>query len=143
VSIALTASGRSSVYGQSVAFVATVTGATTPTGTVTFLDGGKPLATVALNGAGQATLAATTLSVGTHSIKVVYGSDANFKASTSAVLKQVVSSSSDALVAARIAPSLIDQVIGTFGDAMLTDALVADLAALHPWPSAGKDLHEK
>ena len=69
---ALTASVSSAVYGQSVTFVATVAAGTTPAGTVTFLDGGNPLATVALNGSGQATLAATTLSVGTHSITASY-----------------------------------------------------------------------
>ncbi len=40
----------------------------TPAGTVTFLDSGTPLGTVALNGSGQATLVVTTLSVGAHSI---------------------------------------------------------------------------
>jgi hypothetical protein len=129
----VTSSANPSVSGQAVTFTATIIpvapGGGTPTGTVNFDDGSTVLATVTLTN-GSASFTTSSLSVGTHSIKVVYGSDANFKASTSAVLKQVVSSSSDALVAARIAPSLIDQVIGTFGDAMLTDALVADLAAL-------------
>ena len=49
----------------------------TPAGTVTFLDGGTPLGTVALNGSGQATLVVTTLSVGAHSITASFGGDAN------------------------------------------------------------------
>ncbi len=62
--IALSASVNSPVYGQSVTFVASVAGGVTPAGTVTFLDGGTPLGTAALNGSGQATLVVTTLSVG-------------------------------------------------------------------------------
>jgi hypothetical protein len=45
---ALISSQNPSALGQSVTFTATVTGAS-PTGTVTFKDGGTTLATVALN----------------------------------------------------------------------------------------------
>ena len=44
---------------------------------VTFLDGGTPLGTVALNGSGQATLVVTALSVGAHSITASFVGDAN------------------------------------------------------------------
>ena len=54
--IALTSSTGSAVYGQPITFVATVAAAVTPSGTVTFLDGGTTLATVALDGSGTATL---------------------------------------------------------------------------------------
>jgi hypothetical protein len=83
-----------SVRGQSVIFTATVKatapGAGTPTGTVTFKDGGKVLGTKALDGSGQATYTTTSLSVGTHSITAVYGGDSNFNGSTSPTLTQVV-----------------------------------------------------
>ena len=67
----------------------------TPTGQVTFDDGSTVLGTVELN-AGTASFSISTLSVGTHSIKVVYGGDTNFKTSTSASLSQVVQGTASA-----------------------------------------------
>ena len=64
-------------------------GSGTPTGTVTFMDGSTTLRTRTLTG-GVATFTTSSLPIGTHSIKVVYGGDTNFKSSTSAVLNQVV-----------------------------------------------------
>ena len=88
---ALTSSPNPSVGGQSVTFTATVTAAGygTPTGTATFKDGANTLGTVVLS-AGQATFSINGLSVGSHSITVVYGGDANYNASTSSVLTQTV-----------------------------------------------------
>ena len=100
-----------------------------PTGKVTFDDGSTVLGTVTLTN-GTASFTTSSLAVGTHSIKAVYAGDANFKTSTSAVLKQVVNSSSDVVVAVTIAPSLVDQALSALGDETLTDALVSDLAAL-------------
>lgn len=61
-----------SSYGSSVTFTATVTpstgGAGTPTGSVTFKEGASTLATVPLDGSGQAALITSTLTVGTHTI---------------------------------------------------------------------------
>jgi predicted outer membrane repeat protein len=60
-----------------------------PTGSVTFLDGTVPLATVPLV-AGGASLTLSTLSVGLHSITVSYSGDANFVAAVSqSVAEQV------------------------------------------------------
>ena len=87
------------------------------------------LGTVTLT-SGTASFTTSSLAVGTHSIKAVYAGDTNFKASTSAVLKQVVNSSSDVVVAVTIAPSLVDQALSALGDETLTDALVSDLASL-------------
>jgi len=70
--------------GQSVTFTATVavvTGSGTPTGTVTFNDGGSTLGTVNLGG-GTASFTTSQLTVGIHSITAVYGGDANFSKST-------------------------------------------------------------
>jgi len=87
-------SANPSSSGQAVTFTATVNavspGSGTPTGTVTFYDGSTTLGTATLNGTGTASFTTSSLSVGSHSIKVSYGGDADFKASTSAVLKQVV-----------------------------------------------------
>ena len=73
-----------SVYGQSVTFTATITGAgVTPTGTVQFkVDGsnfGSPVNLIK----GTANSAATTsLSVGNHIVTAVYSGDSNYATST-------------------------------------------------------------
>ena len=85
----LTSTPNPSAFGQSVAFTATVTGAS-PTGTVTFKDGAATLGTGTLNGAGQATLSTSSLTVGSHSITAVYGGNATNLTSTSSALTQVV-----------------------------------------------------
>jgi hypothetical protein len=98
----VTSSANPSVFGQSVTFTATVKAASpgsgTPTGTVTFYDGSAKLYSATLGETGTASFMISTLSVGSHSINVVYSGDADFKTSTSAVLKQVVQ------VAASIVP---------------------------------------
>src|SRR5205814_5166728 len=71
----------SDLFKQTVTFTATATlGALT--GTVQFFDGKKSLGTSSLNN-GVATLLTSSLSKGTHSIKAVYGGNANFNGSTS------------------------------------------------------------
>ena len=129
----LTSSLNPSVFGQAVTFTATIApvspGSGTPTGTVTFNDGSTVLGTVNLAN-GTASFTTSSLTVGTHSIKVVYAGDTNFKTSTSAVLKQVVNSSSNAVAAVAIAPRLVDQALSALGDESLTDAFVTDLTAL-------------
>jgi len=54
----------------------------TPTGTVTFYDGGKSLSTAILNNAGMATCSTSSLSLGSHSITAQYIGDSNYSAST-------------------------------------------------------------
>ncbi|WP_456715276.1 putative Ig domain-containing protein [Bradyrhizobium sp. USDA 4353] len=91
--VALTSSQNPSQFGQPVTFTATVTpqvgGGGTPTGTVTFNDNGSPIGTGALTG-GVATLAISTLAVGSHTITASYGGSALFTASTSPGLAQTV-----------------------------------------------------
>ena len=81
----VTSSGNPSVFGQSVTFTATVTpvspGAGTPTGTVTFLDGGTTIGMGTLSG-GVASYSTSTLSVGFHTITTTYPGDGNFTGST-------------------------------------------------------------
>jgi hypothetical protein len=90
----LTSSLNPATSGQSITFTAVVAGTTTnsppPSGSVTIMDGTTALGTGTLNGSAQATYTTSSLSAGSHSITAVYGSDANYAASTSSVLTQVV-----------------------------------------------------
>jgi hypothetical protein len=94
-SIALASSVDPSTFGQTVTFTATVTApGATPTGTVTFLDGTATIGTGTLNSTGVATLAISTLAVGSHPITASYAGVTTatqiILAGTSAVLTQVV-----------------------------------------------------
>jgi hypothetical protein len=87
----LVSSLNPSKKGHPVTFTATVAPASGPTGTVSFMAGSKTLGNVALNPTThKAAITNATLTVGTHSITAIYGGNANFKASTSGVVKQVV-----------------------------------------------------
>ena len=86
-----------SVFGQSVKFTATVTanspGSGTPTGKVTFKDGGTAItncSNLSLNSSGLATCTTSSLSVGSHSITATYGGSSTFLPSTSPALTQTV-----------------------------------------------------
>jgi Bacterial Ig-like domain (group 3)/PKD domain len=82
-------SSNPSTAGTSVTFTASVTG-NSPTGTVQFLDGSNSLGTVGLTG-GAAAVSLSILSVGTHSITVVYSGDSSNSTSTSSILSEVIS----------------------------------------------------
>ena len=97
--IALASSGSSAVYRQPVAFVATVA-AGTPSGTVTFSDGGTSLATVALDGSGTATFTTSDLVLGSHAITATYSGDADFLAVQSAPAAESVAQARTAIVLA-------------------------------------------
>lgn len=86
----LASSLNPSTSGASVTFTVSVSGST-PSGTVTFMDGATTLGSGALSG-GQTTYTTSSLSAGTHSITVVYGGDGAFAGSTSSVLTQTVAS---------------------------------------------------
>ena len=89
----VTSSLNPSFYGNSVTFTATIPpgGATAPTGTVSFLDGGIQIGTGTLSGnPGVATFTTATLNMGTHSITVSYQGDSFNGPSVSAPLNQVV-----------------------------------------------------
>jgi len=103
-----------SVFGQSVIFSTTVTakgpGAGTPTGSVTFLDGGTTLGTGTLS-AGTASITTASLAVGSHSITAVYTGDVNFNgSSTSAPATQTVNKASATVaVGSSVNPSVFGQ----------------------------------
>jgi autotransporter-associated beta strand protein len=113
---AVASSANPSVVGQSVTFTATVTasapGSGTPTGTVTFNDGATTLGTGTLDGSGQTTLITSALSLGGHSITVVYAGDTNFTASTSSTLTQTVNqAATTSSVASSANPSVVGQSV--------------------------------
>lgn len=88
-SMTLASSLNPSYYGESVTFTATVTSSGgTPTGAVTFYDGATKLGTGTLS-SGSATYTTSGLTVGSHTIKAVYGGSSSFE-SSSASLTQVV-----------------------------------------------------
>ncbi|MBB5342420.1 Ig-like domain repeat protein [Tunturibacter empetritectus] len=79
-------------YGTAVTFSASVTGSgsVTPTGTVSFQEGTTVLGTLTLDIHGAAALTLSTLSVGSHSIRAVYGGDANNAASNSTSVQETI-----------------------------------------------------
>lgn len=81
----VTSSLNPSVAGQPVTFTAEVgvlaPGSGTPTGTVTFSDGGVPFGSAGLVG-GLASFTTSTLTIGDHTITARYSGDQNFTAST-------------------------------------------------------------
>ncbi len=116
--LVLMSTGDSAVYGQGVTFVATISAAVgaagTPTGTVTFLDGGSPLETVSLDGSGRATLSTLSLLPGSHSITAVYNGSTFFVSSGSAASSESVSqAATHAILVAR--PVLNNKKVVSFG----------------------------
>ena len=63
----------------------------TPTGRLTFLDGGGTLGSVVADAAGGGSLTTATLTPGTHVLTAVYSGDGNFLPSTSSAVSQVIS----------------------------------------------------
>jgi len=99
------------IAGGAEAITATVTvtqGVSTPTGSVTFTDGGASLSSVALNsGTGKATIN-PVLALGSHSIVVTYSGDTNDSGSTSASLPLTVNQANTTTVLASSgSPSLV------------------------------------
>ena len=111
--IATTTTGSSanpSTFGQQVVLTATVS-PNAATGTVQFLDGGTLLGAATLSG-GSAVLPTSSLGAGSHSITVVYGGDAVYAGSTSAVLAEIVNKASTSVVAGSTAnPSTFGQPV--------------------------------
>lgn len=105
-------SGNPSAYGSDVTFTATVTGlGVQPTGTVTFMDGSAQIGSGSLNN-GTASFSTTTLSTGGHSITAVYGGNALYNSSTSAVLTQtVVQNATSTNVVSSANPSVLNQSV--------------------------------
>lgn len=91
-STTLAVSPNPALYGQNVILKVTVTdpsSATTPTGTVTFLNGATVMAMLTLVN-GSASLSTTYLPVGSTGLSASYSGATGFPASTSAVVNEVV-----------------------------------------------------
>jgi hypothetical protein len=93
-STAMSASGNPSVFGQSIAFTATVSvtapGSGMPTGTVQFMVDGTNLGSpVGLAGGVATSSAVSGLPAGSHTVQAIYSGDSNF-ASGSGTLAQAV-----------------------------------------------------
>jgi hypothetical protein len=87
VSIVLNASDTTPTSGELVTVTASLSGlAGTPTGTVSFYDGTRLLATVAVDANGNAAYSSTALSQGFHTITATYSGDTNYPGITSSSL---------------------------------------------------------
>jgi hypothetical protein len=109
-------SNGSTAFGDDVTLTATVAanapGTGTPTGTVTFFDGGTQIGSPVALGGGAATIDTAGLPVGPDSITAVYGGDANFSTSTSAAVTQTVAQATTATVLTATAnPSVYGQSV--------------------------------
>jgi sugar lactone lactonase YvrE len=88
--VTLTSSASSVVLSNPLLFTATVSSTTTtPTGTVSFLDGTTPLGQGTLS-KGVAVLSTSSLTAGSHTMTAVYSGDANFSAATSGAITESV-----------------------------------------------------
>lgn len=99
--VTLTESAPAELLGTVVTFTATVAaGSPTPTGTVTFFDGGTAVGTTAMstNGSavvslatsGSSVFATSSLTTGSHQITAIYSGDTSFAGSSSLPLTNVV-----------------------------------------------------
>jgi hypothetical protein len=108
--VALVSSVNPSTPGQAVTFTARVSGSS-PTGTVTFIDGATTLGTGTLS-SGQTTLSTSTLTAGTHAITAVYGGDTNNASGTSPMLSQIVNQAvTSTVVVSSVNPSAPGQAV--------------------------------
>lgn len=107
----ITSSLNPSQYLQSVTFTATVasTGGT-PTGTVTFYDGSTELGTGTLS-SGQATYTTDALTVGSHTIKAVYGGSAQFESSSASLTQVVTTDTTTLTLASSLNPSYYGETV--------------------------------
>jgi len=110
----LVASPNPVTAGQALDLTATVSGTTSPTGTVSFMNGSTVLGTATLNSSGVATLSTTSLAVGTYSLAAQYTGTASFPASTSAAASVTVNAAT-----APIVPSFSMTVSGSTPSSVL------------------------
>jgi hypothetical protein len=104
------------VFGQSVTFTATVTAnapstAVVNTGTVTFLDGVTPLATVSVSATGVATFSTSSLTVGAHTITATFSDGANFNSSSGSTTQTVNPADTSTSVVSSVNPTVFGQSV--------------------------------
>ena len=102
-----------STVGQAVTLTAMVTSASgTPTGTVSFNDGGTTIGYGTLDAGGKIALTFTTLTAGTHSLVASYSGDTGHNPSSSSALSQVVNAASGAATSTALASSPNPSTLG-------------------------------
>ncbi len=102
----------------------------TVVGTVQFFDGVTAIGTATVNAQGVATLTATTLLVGTHSLTACYQNSLNFMPSCSPVVTQVVTAASVpvatvTLLTSSLNPSVVGQAVTFTATVETTGAIPA------------------
>jgi hypothetical protein len=105
---ALTVAPNPATAGQTVTFTATVAenpGTTTPTGTVTFLNGTTALGAGTLDGTGTATFTSNTLAAGVYSVTAQYGGDTGNAASNSAAVTLTIAAGTPTTTTLTAAPA--------------------------------------
>ena len=116
---------RETVFGNSVTFTATVTGAPTPTGTVSFFDttynGLTPQTTtlasnVPLNASGQASVTTSSLAaggnyLGNHFIVAIYSGDGNHASTVATMMQKVHANPTTTNVVASPNPASLGQTV--------------------------------
>jgi hypothetical protein len=123
--ITLAADLHSTVFGQRVTLTATVAAASgTPTGTVTFFDGDRPLGEVGVDANGQAALV-LPLGVGVHSLTARFAGIAPFTGSTAQAITETVAK-------ANTMTSLSAEIICENPDGSIRVAFTADVTAVAP-----------
>ncbi|HEY7157479.1 MAG TPA: Ig-like domain repeat protein, partial [Gemmataceae bacterium] len=106
-SLLLGSSSFPSLPGQEVTFTAMLTwsGPTTPTGTVTFLDGTTVLGTAPVDASGNAEFTTSTLSTGDHVITAVYSGDGTYSGSAFSAIQSVAASAATTTLTSSANPS--------------------------------------
>lgn len=109
--LALAVSTSPAVVNSNVTLtlVATDTaGSGTPTGTVTFYDGGTALASMPLNGSGIAQFSTQSLTIGTHDLSAQYSGDAgNVRGSSNTVAEQITPANTVTVLASNSSDPMI------------------------------------
>lgn len=130
--VTLSTSKNPTVFGEPIAFTATVgaaPGAPAATGQVRFTADGVTLGTAALSAAGTATLSGAGLSVGPHDVTATYTGDSSYLESTSAAITQRVKKGDvTVVVPPPVAPT-------TSGGEVIVNANIAVLAPASGTPS--------
>ena len=106
-SIAVSSSLNPSTVGVSVVFNAALSAAVnSPTGSVTFMDGGTAIGNVGLAANGTAAFSTANLALGQHSITAAYSGDSNDAGATSAAFTQTVQENTTTTLISGTNPSI-------------------------------------
>jgi hypothetical protein len=112
----------------------------TVVGTVQFFDGVTPIGTATVNAQGVATLTATTLLVGTHSLTACYVNSLNFMPSCSPVVTQVVVAASVPVATVTLLTSSLNPSIT--GQAVTFTATVETTGAIPSTPAGSVSFYD-